>query len=522
MGDKPCLMTIHEQQEPLEVDFLPFSKLISSVFCSNKKVAKGVMTYVTQEVKDLYHLLEHEFLPLDLASKVQPLLTKISKLGVVRSLALDVKVWEPSVIKLVQALGNVFVNSIWEGLLHAQRTFQADEIPMKFFDHDKHKQFFSKPRHDDHISMKEKFIHAKYAEKRFVHKGKYIPHLLLEAQQLWESVSSNDKKSVYRLIVSCEVDVNAIQPLNLSKGVQLQDKEQQSFDCYLDYLAQSLDGSSSSFGLTKASENQSKDGFLDGCSLLHLACQTADIGMVELLLQHGADINTSDSRGQTPLHHSIIRGRIGIAKLLLTSWEAWCELYRESHLGKRQLAYDGRKSVYTAGPLPFSSKDFVIKLVDQDRGARKDREFKVSVKFAAKPDIHHLQEFMRGRQLDTPQETIQVLDVVLRTTLSMNNAVVGRSFFSPSFGVGDLGNGFQYWKGFYQSMSARAFYEPILVTDFVAKYFNVKDLIRPLSDQECLKVKRALRGIKVELSHRKHVQCRRISDLSVQPTNQLT
>ncbi|KAF5954574.1 hypothetical protein HYC85_007430 [Camellia sinensis] len=71
-------------------------------------------------------------------------------------------------------------------------------------------------------------------------------------------------------------------------------------------------------------------------------------------------------------------------------------------------------------------------------------------------------------------------------------------------------------------MSARAFYEPILVTDFVAKYFNVKDLTRPLSDQDCLKVKRALRGIKVELAHKKHVQCRRISSLSVRPTNQLT
>lgn len=39
------------------------------------------MSCVNQEVKDLYNLLEHEFLPLDLASKVQPLLTKISKLG---------------------------------------------------------------------------------------------------------------------------------------------------------------------------------------------------------------------------------------------------------------------------------------------------------------------------------------------------------------------------------------------------------------------------------------------------------
>ncbi|KAL0320099.1 UNVERIFIED_CONTAM: Eukaryotic translation initiation factor 3 subunit A [Sesamum radiatum] len=44
-------------------------------------VSKGVMNCVTQEVKDLYHILEHEFLPLDLALKVQPLLTKIAKLG---------------------------------------------------------------------------------------------------------------------------------------------------------------------------------------------------------------------------------------------------------------------------------------------------------------------------------------------------------------------------------------------------------------------------------------------------------
>lgn len=45
------------------------------------QVVKGVLTCVTQEVKDLFHLLEHDFLPLDLFSRVQPLLTKISKLG---------------------------------------------------------------------------------------------------------------------------------------------------------------------------------------------------------------------------------------------------------------------------------------------------------------------------------------------------------------------------------------------------------------------------------------------------------
>ncbi|PIN04889.1 Myotrophin [Handroanthus impetiginosus] len=208
----------------------------------------------------------------------------------VRSLTLDVKVWEPSVIALFQSLGNVFVNSIWEGLLRASRTVQADEIPIRSFESDKYKQFFSKPRHSDHISVKEKFIHAKYAEKRFVHKVKDSQGLVSIAEQLWESVRMNDKKAVYRLIVTWEADVNAVyDDSSKSLDQQLQEENEDSF----------------------------VDEVFDGCSLLHLACQTADMGMVELLLQHGANVNAFDSRGQTPLHHSIMRGRNGIAKLLL-------------------------------------------------------------------------------------------------------------------------------------------------------------------------------------------------------------
>lgn len=45
---------------------------------------------------------------------------------------------------------------------------------------------------------------------------------------------------------------------------------------------------------------------------------------------------------------------------------------------------------------------------------RRERKFKVSIKFASKPDLHHLQQFIQGRQLDCPQETIQFFDVVLR------------------------------------------------------------------------------------------------------------
>ncbi|RRT83522.1 hypothetical protein B296_00001709 [Ensete ventricosum] len=41
-------------------------------------------------------------------------------------------------------------------------------------------------------------------------------------------------------------------------------------------------------------------------------------------------------------------------------------LYREIELGMKLPAYDGRKGLYTAGYLPFNSKEFVVKLVERD------------------------------------------------------------------------------------------------------------------------------------------------------------
>lgn len=41
-------------------------------------------------------------------------------------------------------------------------------------------------------------------------------------------------------------------------------------------------------------------------------------------------------------------------------------LYRQSHLDGRLPSYDGRKSLYTAGPLPFTSRIFEITLHDEE------------------------------------------------------------------------------------------------------------------------------------------------------------
>lgn len=109
------------------------------------------------------------------------------------------------------------------------------------------------------------FLGAQYAEKLFVRKSKNAE---VVGQQIWEGVMGNDKKAVYRHIVNSEADVNGV---------------------YSDL----------------------------GTTLLHLACETSDIGMLELLLQYGAYINSSDSTGQTPLHRCLAKRKTAFTKLLL-------------------------------------------------------------------------------------------------------------------------------------------------------------------------------------------------------------
>ncbi|KAH9621989.1 hypothetical protein KSS87_000284 [Heliosperma pusillum] len=80
----------------------------------------------------------------------------------VRSLTLDVKVWEPSVISLFQSLGNAYANSVWEELLRSKGAFHVDLPPSSSLKADKsHQIFISKPSAADSIAIKEKFIHAK-------------------------------------------------------------------------------------------------------------------------------------------------------------------------------------------------------------------------------------------------------------------------------------------------------------------------------------------------------------------------
>ncbi|KAL6195911.1 hypothetical protein ACLB2K_031528 [Fragaria x ananassa] len=76
-------------------------------------------------------------------------------------------------------------------------------------------------------------------------------------------------------------------------------------------------------------------------------------------------------------------------------------------------------------------------------------------------------------------------------------------------------------------VSTRSFFEPILVTEFLAKYFNYSDRSKPLPDRDSMKVKRSLKRVKVEVTSRdwtKNEEVKRtytINGLSAQPLGQL-
>ncbi|KAK4478140.1 hypothetical protein RD792_017419 [Penstemon davidsonii] len=215
------------------------------------------------------------------------------------------------------------------------------------------------------------------------------------------------------------------------------------------------------------------------------------------------------------------------------------KLYRDSDLRMRLPAYDGRKSLYTAGELPFSWKEFTIKLVyeeDNINGPKREREYKVVIKFVARANLHHLGQFLAGKRADGPKEALQILDIVLRELSMKRFCPVGRSFFSPEIRKPQrLGDGLEAWCGFYQSirptqmglslnidMASAAFIEALPVIEFVAQLLGKDVLSRPLSDSDRVKVKKALRGVKVEVTHRGNVRRKyRVSGITTQPTREL-
>uniref|UniRef100_A0A061R5X4 Arf-GAP with coiled-coil, ANK repeat and PH domain-containing protein n=1 Tax=Tetraselmis sp. GSL018 TaxID=582737 RepID=A0A061R5X4_9CHLO len=231
----------------------------------------------------------------------------------VRSLTLDVRVWEPSVVQMFQQLGNQFVNSVLEEKA-PRRTNDQEDTWLWSADSDGEDEVADsaimsrdtladagglratcKPSAGDGLAEKEKFAVAKYIDRRFTAPCAVRPEELRET--LWEAVASGDLQGTLRLILKGG-DVNEWHAHIGSVRLMSEALE----------VAEGL-------GIP-VPETVTERGAME-LSLLHLAAKVGATANVELLLQRGAAIDAPDMYGRTPLHYAILFQQAEAAKLLI-------------------------------------------------------------------------------------------------------------------------------------------------------------------------------------------------------------
>lgn len=203
------------------------------------------------------------------------------------------------------------------------------------------------------------------------------------------------------------------------------------------------------------------------------------------------------------------------------------QVYGAKELGGKRFAYDGEKSLFTPGAFQFQTEEFIVLLEDsaidksnpadddsskrRRMSSRNTREFKVKIEYAATVRMGAINAILSGQRNDRAQDALRVLDIVLKQhAASKGYLLIKDNYFSTTFGVADIGEGVQTCRGYHVSfrpslqglslnldIATTTTFKPSSVLDFIRERFQPPN-------PSCIdwdKVKRVLKGVKVETPH---------------------
>ena len=197
------------------------------------------------------------------------------------------------------------------------------------------------------------------------------------------------------------------------------------------------------------------------------------------------------------------------------------EQYEKDNPRGPKLVYDkDGKNVYCRTPIPGIGKDKREFKITFTTESDKEREYTVTIKWAAQVSLYNLNEALEGRLTEFPRDPLQAVQTVLRFLPAMTSIPVGSSFFSfPDGHEKDLGLGFQIWNGRFVSIrptqwkmmlnvdtSSTAFYKAQPVLHFMCEFLEFNQIPARLNKHQSRVFGKEMKTIKIETTHIKRKQ----------------
>lgn len=193
-------------------------------------------------------------------------------------------------------------------------------------------------------------------------------------------------------------------------------------------------------------------------------------------------------------------------------------------------AYDGERNIFSAVPLPTGQ--FKVKLTGGE--GEKEMSYTVSITCVNELKLAKLKDYLAGKLLQIPREIMQGLDLVMKENPARRMISFGRNFYpyEPQRDD-DLGYGIAAFRGFQHSLkptsqgvalsldySVLAFRKKMAVLDFLREHihgFNVNRF-----GQFGYEAEKALKGLKITVTHRRTKQSYIVAKLTDKTTRYLT